>query len=223
MTFYFGDLLPYSGQLLAALWTSVYISVLAMVVGSALAIALYRGRVSDVRPLRAVSHAYIEVFRNTPLLVQLYLIYFGLPEAGANLNPTWAGIVALTLNNAAYTAEIYRAGFESVPPGLVEAGQALGMRGRQVFRYVMFMPATRNVFPALTNQFILLFLASSIASIIGLPELMNTILNINSETYRTFEILTVGGVLYFVASGIFALLSRAAEAYLFKWEGRSRA
>lgn len=223
MTFYFGDLLPYSSQLLRALWTSVYISLLAMGAGSAFGVALYRGKASDVRALRAVSSAYIEVFRNTPLLVQLYLIYFGLPETGANLDPTWAGIVALTLNNAAYTAEIYRAGFESVPHGLVEAGQALGMRGRQVFRYVMFMPATRNVFPALTNQFILLFLASSIASIIGLPELMNTILNINSETYRTFEILTVGGVLYFAASGIFALASKAAESYLFKWEGRSRA
>lgn len=223
MTFYFGDLLPYGSLLLKSLWTSVYISVLAMVVGSAFGVALYRGKVGDARVLRVLSSAYIEVFRNTPLLVQLYLIYFGLPELGVNLNPTWAGIVALTLNNAAYTAEIYRAGFESVPHGLVEAGHALGMRRHQVFRHVVFMPATRNVFPALTNQFILLFLASSIASIIGLPELMNSILNINSETYRTFEVLAVGGLLYFVVSGVLALGSKAAESYLFKWGVRSHA
>lgn len=223
MTFYFGDLLPYSSLLLKSLWVSVYISVLAMVVGSAFGIALYRGKVSNVRVARVASSAYIEVFRNTPLLVQLYLIYFGLPELGLNLNPTWAGIVALTLNNAAYTAEIYRAGFESVPHGLVEAGQALGMQDRQVFRYIVFMPATRNVFPALTNQFILLFLASSIASIIGLPELLNSILNINSETYRTFEVLAVGGLLYFVVSGILALGSKLVETHLFKWTVKSHA
>ena len=79
------------------------------------------------------------------------------------------------------------------------------------------MPATRNVFPALTNQFILLFLASSIASIIGLPELMNSILNINNQTYLTFEILSVGGLLYFLTSAIFALGSRAAELVFFSW------
>ncbi len=223
MTFYFGDLLPYASQLLAALWTSVYISVLAMAVGSAGGVLLYLGRSGGLPVVPQLSSAYVEVFRNTPLLVQLYLIYFGLPEAGVNLNPTWAGIVALTLNNAAYTAEIYRAGFESVPHGLVEAGQALGMKGWQVFRHVVFMPATRNVFPALTNQFILLFLASSIASIIGLPELMNSILNINAQTYRTFEILAVGGLLYFVASGVFALAARATESYLFRWGVRGHA
>ena len=223
MTFYFGDLLPYTSQLLQALGTSVYITLIAMLVGSAFGVALYLGKVARLRAVRMLSSAYVEAFRNTPLLVQLYLIYFGLPQLGINLNPTWAGIVALTLNNAAYTAEIYRAGFESVPQGLVEAGRALGMKSRQVFRYVIFMPATRNVFPALTNQFILLFLASSIASIIGLPELMNTILNINSETYRTFEVLAVGGLLYFVVSGLLSLASKVAEAQLFQWGGRSHA
>ena len=223
MTFYFGDLLPYSGQLAAALWTSVYITLLAMAVGSAFGVLLYVGKTGSNRVLRSLCWWYVEAFRNTPLLVQLYLIYFGLPELGVNLNPTWAGIVALTLNNAAYTAEIYRAGFEAVPPGLVEAGQALGMRRSQVFRHIELMPATRNVFPALTNQFILLFLASSIASIIGLPELMNAVLNINSETYRTFEILAVGGLLYFVVSLVLSLASKAAESFFFRWGVRGRA
>ena len=223
MTFYFGDLLPYASQLGAALWTSIYITLIAMAVGSALGVVLYLGKASALPVVPAVSTAYIEVFRNTPLLVQLYLIYFGLPQVGLNLNPTWAGVVALTLNNSAYTAEIYRAGFESVPHGLREAGQALGMKGSQVFRYIVFMPATRNVFPALTNQFILLFLASSIASIIGLPELMNSILNINNQTYRTFEILAVGGLLYFVVSAGLVLASRLTESYFFRWGVRNNA
>ena len=217
MTFYYGDLAPYFGQMLAALWVSIYITLIAMAVGSALGVVLYLGKTSRHGLLSRASAGYIGLFRNTPLLVQLYLIYFGLPELGVNLDPTWAGIVALTLNNAAYTAEIYRAGFESVPHGLVEAGQALGMRRSTLFRHVIFMPATRNVFPALTNQFILLFLASSIASIIGLPELMNSILNINNATYLTFEVLSVGGILYFLTSAVLALGSRVAETYFFSW------
>lgn len=217
MTFYYGDLVPYLGPLLSALWVSIYLTLIAMTVGSAFGVLLYAGKASQSRLLSRVSAAYIEVFRNTPLLVQLYLIYFGLPEAGINLNPIEAGIVALTLNNAAYTAEIYRAGFESVPRGLLEAGQALGMGKLTLFRHVIFMPATRNVFPSLTNQFILLFLASSIASIIGLPELMNSILNINNATYLTFEVLSVGGLLYFLASAVFAVGSRVVETAFFSW------
>lgn len=223
MTFYYGDLVPYSGQLLSALWVSIYITLIAMAVGSVFGVLLYLGKASPLRALSRVSSAYIEVFRNTPLLVQLYLIYFGLPEAGVNFDPIQAGVVALTLNNAAYTAEIFRAGFESVPLGLTEAGQALGMRKSTLFRYVTLMPAIRNVFPALTNQFILLFLASSIASIIGLPELMNSILNINNKTYLTFEVLSVGGILYFLASAIFALGSRLTEILFFSWGVRRHA
>ena len=97
------------------------------------------------------------------------------------------------------------------------------MERRLVFRHILFLASTRSVFPALTNQFILLFLASSIASIIGLPELMNSILNINAETYRTFEVLAVGGLLYFAVSGILALGSRALETRLFGWAVRSHA
>ena len=222
MSLYFGDLLPFSGMLLNGLWISLYITLVAMVVGSAFAVVLYLGKSGKVRILRLLSIWYIEAFRNTPLLVQLYLIYFGLAEIGIDFTPIWAALIGLTLNNAAYTAEIYRAGFESVPQGLREAGSALGMGPRHIFRYVVFMPATRNVFPALTNQFILLFLASSIASIIALPDLMNTILNINSATYLTIEILAVGGLIYFLASAVLAGGSRLAEARLFRWAVKAR-
>lgn len=221
MTLYFGDLVPYLPMLLEALWMSCYLSVIAMVTGSALGVLLYLGKAGRSRVLRSLSAGYIEVFRNTPLLVQLYLIYFGLPRLGVNLDPISSGLIALTLNNAAYTAEIYRGGFESVPVGLREAAAALGMNRGQIFRHVVFMPATRNVFPALTNQFILLFLASSIASIIGLPELMHTVLNINSATYRTIEVLVVAGLLYFASSALLALASRHAETKLFAWGVKS--
>jgi polar amino acid transport system permease protein len=217
MTLYFNDLIPYSSLLLKGLWISFWITLVTMFVGGTLGVILYRGKTGKVRVLRLISSSYIELFRNTPLLVQLYLIYFGLPQIGINVNAIWSGLIALSLNNAAYTAEIYRAGFESVPQGLREAGSALGMQSRQIFRYVLFLPAIRNVFPALTNQFILLFLSSSVMSIIALPELMNVVMDISSQTYRTVEVLAVGGLLYFGVSALLAISSRVTEVRLFKW------
>jgi polar amino acid transport system permease protein len=221
MTLYFGDLIPYSGLLLAGLWTGFYITVAAMIVGGVLGILLYLGKAGRIKILAWFCSGYIEVFRNTPLLVQLYIIFFGLPQIGINIGPVWAAIIGLTLNNGAYTAEIYRAGFEAVPAGLREAASALGMRGGQIVRYVLLMPATRNVFPALTNQFILLFLASSIGSIISLPELTSAIMSVSNTTFRTIEALTVGGLLYFLVSGALALGSRYAESRIFGWAGRT--
>jgi len=218
---YFDDLLPYVQPLLHALGLSVLVTMAGMAAGCMLGMLLYLGKIARVRVVTVVSSAYIEVIRNTPLLVQLYLIYFGLPQVGINLDPLWSTLIGLTLNNAAYAAEIYRAGFEAVPNGLREDGRALGMRSMQVFTHVLLLPATKNVFPALTNQLILLFLASSIASIITLPELMNTILGINAQTYRTFEVLIVGGLMYFVVSAIIAFGSRILERTMFGWAERA--
>ena len=217
MTFYFGDLLPYVPVLLRALWVSVYVTVIAMLVGSFLGVFVYLGKVSSSRVLSTISSAYIEVVRNTPLLVQLYLIYFGLGQVGINLNPLWATLVGMTMNNSAYTAEIFRAGFQSVPAGLREAGSALGMSTRQTFRHVVFKPAIRSVFPALTNQFIILFLFSSVASVISLEELTSILMNLNSQTLRTLEVFTYGGILYYGTSALIAASSRLAEKALFRW------
>jgi polar amino acid transport system permease protein len=217
MALYFGDLLPFSSLFLEGLWTALYITLIAMLAGSIIGVLLYLGKAGTRNALRLVCSAYIEIIRNTPLLVQLYLIYFALPAVGVNLGPVWAAAIGLTLNNAAYTAEIYRAGFESVPHGLREAGQALGMKPAQIVRYIVLLPATRNVFPALTNQLILLFLASSIGSIISLPELTNATMTVSNTTYRTIEALTVGGLLYLAVSALLALASKRAETTLFRW------
>lgn len=217
MTLHLADMVSYLPMLLRALGMSLYITVVAMALGSAIGVALYLGKRYGSRISRGLCETYIELFRNTPLLVQLYIIYFGLPQVGITIGPISAALFGLTINNSAYTAEIYRAGFDAVPKGLWEAGEALGLSRKQIFREIALPPATRNVFPPLTNQFILLFLASSIASIIGLPELMYTILQINSETYRTFEILIVGGALYFGSSALLAFLARYLERRLFRW------
>ncbi|HEX6499135.1 MAG TPA: amino acid ABC transporter permease [Micromonosporaceae bacterium] len=203
--------------MLKALWVSVYVTLGSFVLGSVLGLLVYLGRVSRRRPLRALCVGFIEVFRNTPLLVQLYLIYFGLPEVGINLNPLWSAVLGMTLNNAAYTAEIFRAGIEAVPNGLREAAAALGLRFSQTFRYVVLKPAVRNVLPALTNQFIVLFLFSSVASVISLDELTTLLQDLNQRTLRTLEVFTFGGGLYYLTSATIAWVSRLAERVLFRW------
>ena len=217
MTFYFGDILPYLPVLLQALWISVYVTLIGFAAGSVAGVLISLARSSGVRALSAPAGVYIEIFRNTPLLVQLYLIYFGLGQVGINFNPFWSAVVGLTLNNAAYTAEIFRAGFESVPAGQREAASALGMSKVQNFRYVVLKPAVRNVLPSLTNQLIVLFLFSSVGSVIALPELTNELSNINSLTNRTLETFTYGAVLYYLVSVAMAMSSRLAEKTLFRW------
>lgn len=217
MTYYFGDMLPYLPLMLRALWVSIYVTLLSFALGSVLGLLVHLARDSGVLPLRAAGTTFVEVFRNTPLLVQLYLIYFGLPSVGVNLDPLWSTLLAMTLNNGAYTAEIFRAGIEAVPVGLREAAAALGMRYGQTFRYVVLKPAVRNVLPALTNQFIVLFLFSSAGSIIGLTELTSIVADINQRTLRTVEVFTFGGALYYLASAAIAVSSRLAERFLFRW------
>lgn len=218
MQLYYGDLIPYLHPLLLGLLISIAVSAAAVAGGGSLALVLYAGRSSTIRVIRAVAAGYIEIIRNTPLLLQLYLIYFALPQAGVNLDPVAAGVLALSLNNAAYMAEIYRAGFESVPAGLAEAGAALGLSRRDIFWRVQLAPAMRNVLPAITNQTILLFLASSITSVVALPDLMHAMLGITSTTFRTIETFTVGGLMYFTVALLIASSSRLIETRFIKWK-----
>ncbi|KOS54659.1 amino acid ABC transporter permease [Rhodococcus rhodochrous] len=217
MQLYFGDLIPYSEELLRGLGISVAITAAAVVLGGLVGIIVYAGRASHLRAPRLLASSYIEVVRNTPLLLQLYLVYFALPSLGIDLDPITAGIVALSVNNSAYVAEIYRAGFEAIPKGLTEAASALGLSGRTTFVHVRLVPALRTVLPALTNQVILLFLASSVASIIAVPELMHVMMGITTTTFRTIETFVVGGILYFAVAFVLALTSRVIETRMIRW------
>lgn len=217
MNLYFGDIVPYLPVMLKALWVSIYVTLISFAAGSVLGIFIYLAKSSRFKVLQLISNGYIEVIRNTPLLVQLYLIYFGLGSIGINFNPLWSVLIGMTLNNSAYTAEIFRAGISAVPKGLREAGTALGMPFHQTFRYVMLKPGIRNVLPALTNQFIVLFLFSSVGSVISLDELTSTLQNLNSQTLRTLEIFSVGAVLYYLTSAAIAFGSRMTERFALRW------
>jgi polar amino acid transport system permease protein len=188
----------------------------AMLGGLAIGIMFAAAQVYGPLSLRRLAVVYVEAIRNTPLLVQLFLIFFGLPSLGLKLDGMTAAMVALVINLGAYTTEIVRAGLEAVPRAQIEAGSSLGLSGMQVFRYVVLFPALKAMMPALASQFILLMLATSIVSQISVPDLFHAASIVQSRTFRDFEVYTVIGGLYlalaFLFRGLFALIYHWAFA-----------
>jgi len=173
------------------------------------------GRVYGRSWLRTPLVGYVEVVRNTPLLVQLFIIFFGLPSLGVRLDAVTAALIALSVNLGAYTTEIIRAGLEAVPRSQIEAGYSLGLSGTQVFRHVVLAPAIRIVYPALTSQFVLMMLATSIVSQISAPDLFHIASIIQSRTFRDFEIYAVIAMVYLALALILKLLFAATAQIAF--------
>lgn len=217
MKLYFKDVIPYLNDMFTGLGYSVLLTVISMALGMVVGIAAYLGKSSSHKCVSAVSKGYIELIRNTPMLVQLYILYFGLPEIGVDLSPLTASVIAMVINGGAYIAEIMRSGFQSIPYGLQEAGMALGMTSRQVFLNIRLKLALKNAFPALINQFILLFLFSSVTSTISMPELTYITFNLQSSTARVFEVLLISRAMYYVITILFVALFRKCEKKLFSW------
>ena len=159
--------------------------------------------------------AYVELMRNTPFLVQLFMIFFGLPQIGIRMNGLEASILAMTLNLAAYATEIIRAGVDSIHKSQVEAGLALAMSKRQVLQYVILQPAFARVWPALSSQFVLTMLASSILSPISVEELSSAGALIDSRTYRSMEVYIILAGFYLGLTMLFRLSFDLAGRFLF--------
>ena len=214
--FQFGDVWAAWPELLWGCWLTIQLSAAAMLLGLLVAVFGALGKTMGPKPVRWAVNAYVEVIRNTPFLVQIFLIFFGLPRAGIMLSSNQAALLAMVVNVGAYATEIVRAGIEGISRGQVEAGLALGLRPLQVFRYVVLFPALRIVYPALSSQFILLMLSSSVVSTISAQELTATANDIQSRTFRSFEIYIVVTAMYLVLamlfSGAFGVIHRAVFA-----------
>ena len=198
-------------------WLTVRLSLMAMALGLIVSILGAVGKTSGIRPVRWLIDIYVEVIRNTPFLVQIFFIFFGLPAVGLSMSANTAALVALVINVGAYGTEIIRAGIESVPQGQVEAGRALGLSPVQIFRYVVMKPALRNIYPSLTSQFIYLMLTSSVVSVISANDLASAGADLNAQTFASFEIYLVLTIMYFLLSlgfsAMFALIRRAFFTY----------
>jgi polar amino acid transport system permease protein len=158
------------------------------------------GRGSQSSLIATACKVYVEMIRNTPLLVQIFLVYFGLASLGLKLSAFTVAVAALTINVAAYTAEIMRAGFEAIPRGQIEAAEGLALTRLQIYWHIILLPAIERVYPALTSQFVLLMLASSVCSQISAEELTAVANYIQSDTYRAFETYIIVAILYIILS-----------------------
>ena len=203
--------------LLLGAWLTVRLSCTAMLIGTAVSVLGAAAKTSGIAPLRWIVDVYVEIIRNTPFLVQIFFIFFGLPAAGVRLDPDQAALLALVINFGAYGTEIIRAGIEAIGQGQREAGKALGLSGFQTFRYIVLLPALRTVYPALTSQFIYLMLTSSVVSAISANDLAAAGNDLQSVTFASFEVYLVITAMYlglsFAFSAVFASIGRLAFRY----------
>lgn len=204
--FEFGFLADTWPLLLEGVWLTLALSTAATVLGFLLGTLCAVARSKGSPWLQRLVGFYVEVIRNTPLLVQIFIVYFGFASVGWKIPAMIAAVAALVINIGAYTCEIVRAGIESVHPGQIEAGECLGLSRAQIIWHIVLRPAVERVYPALTSQYVLLMLASSITSQISAEELTAIANRIQSDTFRSFEVYLVVAALYLALS----LVVRAA-------------
>lgn len=185
--------------LLVGAGVTIQITVLSTAIGFVIGLVVGVARISHLRPLRLLAEVYVEFFRGTPLLVQIFLFYFALPViTGQRIDPFIAAISACGINSGAYVAEIFRAGIQSVDDGQMEAGRSLGMTWLQTMRYIIVPQAFKRVIPPLGNEFIAMLKDSSLVSVIGFEELTRRGQLIIAKTYGSFEIWMSVAVIYLV-------------------------
>src|SRR5664279_4444624 len=176
------------------------LALFATVLGALLGTLAAVGRGAHGSAVATACKVYVEAIRNTPLLVQIFLVYFGLASIGLKLSAFTVAVAALTINVGAYTSEIMRAGFEAIPRGQIEAAEGLALSRFHIYWHIILLPAVERVYPALTSQFVLLMLASSVCSQISAEELTAVANYIQSDTYRAFEAYIIVAVLYILLS-----------------------
>ena len=216
----FGVVLVQWPALLRGAAFTLGLSAVASAGGLALGVACGWARAWGPRPLAAVVGVYVELIRNTPFIVQLFFVFFGLPAAGVRLSPEMASVIAMVVNLGAYATEIIRAGIESIPKGQIEAGRALNLKAWEIFRFVIIKPALKAIYPALTSQFILLMLSSAVVSVISADDLTSVAANLQSQTFRSFEIYIVVTGIYLALALSFSALFRLIQARMLSYPDR---
>ena len=187
-------------KLLYGAWLTVQLSVAAMILGLIVSIVCAAAKTSNVAPLRWLINAYIEIIRNTPFLVQIFFIFFGLPSLGLRLTPNGAALLALVINFGAYGTEIIRAGIRGVAKGQSEASFALGLQPSSTTRLVVIPQAMRIIIPPLTSQYLNLTKNSSLGVAIGFPELVSTGGTTMNQTGQAVEVISIWLVVYLTIS-----------------------
>lgn len=217
----FSVLSGYYGVFLGGAKTTILISLVSLIVGFALGLLICLMKMSKTKILKWPASIYVQVLRGTPLFVQIFIIYFGLPQLGVqfpDIGPISSdfvsGAFALSINSSAYIAEIFRSGIQSVDKGQMEASRSLGLGYVDTMRFVIVPQAVKNILPALANEFITLVKESSIISVIGVQELMFKAGIVRTTLYRPFEPYIMAAIMYLVITTVLSQLVGILEKKL---------
>lgn len=216
----FSVVIEYFPRLLEGAWVSLQLVMISIILGGIFALPIALARISPIGWIRAIPFAYIFFFRDTPLLVQIFLVYYGASQFDAVREsflwpvlkePFWCAIIAFTLNTSAYTAEIFRGAIQAIPHGEVEACKVIGMTKTQMYRRVLLPRAFGIVLPAYGNEIILMLKGSALASTITILDLTGMARTIIARTYTPMEIFIAAGAIYLVISIVIIAIFRQIE------------
>ena len=191
------DFLPkYYTTYIDATVTTLKVSLIALLIGLLLGIVICLAKISTIKVLNVLATIYVEVIRNTPILVQIMIIYFALPEVGISFTPFMSAIIALSINSGAYVSEIFRSGILAIDKGQMEAGRSLGLSYFQTMKFIILPQALKNSLPALGNEFISLVKESSIVYFVGVADIMFAANTVKNATYETFGPYLIAAAIY---------------------------
>lgn len=217
--------LPRLPYILEGAWLTVRLTGISVGIGLIIGTLVGIARLARPWPIRTLAAAYVTFFRGTPLLVQIFLVYFGLPQLIGPIPRELAGITALSLNSAAYIAEIVRAGIQSIDRGQLEAGWSTGLSHAQTLRYIVLPQAFRRIIPPLGNEFVALLKDSSLVAVISLEELLRRGQLVGTRNFRFFEVYILVAIIYLILTVGISQLVNLTERWLQvgrEREGRSR-
>lgn len=212
----FSILTNYKEQFISGFLTTLQVSLLALIASFLLGTILAVMRLAPFKPLNVLSRVYVEFVRNTPILIQIFFFYFGLPALGVQLNPFTSGTLGLTVYTGAFIAEVIRAGIQSVDRGQMEAGMASGLSYSQTMRHIILPQAIKVVIPALGNQFLNLVKNSSILAVISGGDLMYQGDLISSQVFVVFDVYIFVALLYLIITIPLSYLVNMMERRLAK-------
>jgi polar amino acid transport system permease protein len=219
-TVHFGQVVKYMPYLLGGALLSFQIAFLAFCGGMVIGLAGAMAKTFGNRLLRGIVNTYVTFFTNTPQLVQIYFIFFGLPQFGLVLSPYEAVLVGMTINAGAYATEIQRAGFLSVHRSELEAAETVGMSLLQSVRYVILPHLAKVMYPPFSNLYIIMTLGTSMAAIFGVEELTGRSFNVNATTFRSIEVFSITAGLYILVTIVASFVLLYLGRWLFRVKGK---
>jgi His/Glu/Gln/Arg/opine family amino acid ABC transporter permease subunit len=217
----FGPVLNATTEFMWGVLVTLGFSLGTVFFGTILGFAVSMGKLSRNKVISAIASFYISFLRGTPLLIQLYILAYGIPILfGFNINIYISGLIALSLNSSAYVAEIFRSGIQAVDPGQIEGARSIGLSSKYTMRHIIFPQALKNILPAIGNELVTVVKESSVVSLIGIGDITRFADLVKADTLKVFEALIYAALLYYIITTILSQLIKLGERKLNKYAAK---